>query len=199
MASIGLRKPYYAIYSNTKGTVSYAKGGILAKAIEFSAKIEGGKDENLYADDGISETDRTFSGGTISITTDDLTGEASCAILGITAKTITVGENKEVKEIVYDDNMVPPYIGFGVIIPKKRNGVVCYRAVVLEKIMFDIPEESAKTKSDKIEWGIPKIDGTVLRSDATGHPWKREVTVDTEELAEAYIKQCLNITEIPIV
>lgn len=199
MASIGLRKPFYAIYKNTNGTVTYSNGGILGGAIEFSASIESGKDNNLYADDTIVETDRTFAGGTISITTDDLTEEASCAVLGITKKEITIGESGMANEMVYDDNVVTPYLGFGIIIPKKKDGIMSYRAVVLCKIMFNVPEEAAVTKKDSIEWKTPTLPGTVLRSDAAGHPWKREVTVDSEELAAAYIKQCLNITDAPVV
>ena len=51
----------------------------------------------------------------------------------------------------------------------------------------------AKTKGKSIEWQTPKIEGTILRSDAEGHPWKREVTVPDEATAIAYIKQCLGI------
>ena len=32
MATIGLSKPYYAVYSNTGTTVSYANGGVMGKA-----------------------------------------------------------------------------------------------------------------------------------------------------------------------
>ena len=197
MASIGLRKPFYAIYNYNEesGTVTYTGGGLLAKAVEFSASIESGDDNNLYADDVIAESDRSFSNGSISITTDDLTTEASAAILGITAKEITVGSATKVSELVYDEDAVTPYLGFGVIIPKKRNGVLSFRAVVFPKIMFNVPEESATTKGETIEWKTPTIDGTILRSDAEKHPWKREVTVADEATAIAYIKQQLNITD----
>ena len=142
MAGIGLRKPFYAIYNYNEesGTVTYTGGGLLAKAVEFSASIESGDDNNLYADDVIAESDRSFSNGSISITTDDLTTEASAAILGITAKEITVGSATKVSELVYDEDAVTPYLGFGVIIPKKRNGVLSFRAVVFPKIMFNVPE-----------------------------------------------------------
>lgn len=200
MAGIGLRKPYYAIYNYAEesGAVTYSGGGLLAKAVEFSASIESGDDNNLYADDGIAESDRSFSNGTISITTDDLTTEASAAILGITPKEITIGEaSGKVKELVYDEDAVTPYLGFGVIIPKKRNGAPSFRAVVFPKIMFNVPEDAATTKGESVEWKTPTIEGTILRSDADKHPWKREVTVPDEATAITYIKQCLNITDAP--
>lgn len=196
MAGIGLRKPFYSIYNNADGVVTYTGGGILAKAIEFSASIETATDNNLYADDGIAESDRSFASGTISITTDDLTPEASAAILGITATDVTVGE-ATVSELVYDEDAQTPYLGFGVIIPKIRGGVASFRAVVFPKIMFNVPEDAATTKGESIEWQTPTIEGTILRSDAEKHPWKREATVGTEAQAIAYIKQCLNIVETP--
>ena len=200
MAGIGLRKPFYAIYNydETAGSVAYSAGGLLAKAVEFSASIESAEANNLYADDGIAETDRSFGGGTISVTTDDLLPAPSAAILGITPKEIKIGsETATVQELVYDENMVAPYLGFGIIIPKVKNGVASFRAVVFPKIMFNVPADAATTQGESIEWQTPVIEGTILRSDADGHPWKREVTVADEEKAIAYIKQCLNISDAP--
>ena len=121
MATIGLSKPYYAVYSNTGSTVSYSNGGILAKAVEFSAEIENTDDNNLYADNAIAETDRSFSGGTLTITTDDLTQEASAAILGLTAQSITIeGVTTETPtELIFGEAQTIPYLGFGIIIKKK--------------------------------------------------------------------------------
>ena len=137
MAGIGLRKPFFAKYSydEKSGAVSYTGGGLLAKAVEFSASIESSDDNGLYADDMVAETDRSFAGGSISITTDDLTAEASAAILGITAKSIKIGDGEEtVQELVYDDSMTDTFLGFGIIIPKRRGGVNSFRAVVFPKI-----------------------------------------------------------------
>lgn len=200
MAGIGLRKPYYAIYNYDEATetVAYTGGGLLAKAVEFSASIESGDKNDLYADDGIAESDRSFGSGTISITTDDLMPEPSAAILGVTPKEITIGDSGEkVQELVYDEDVEAPYLGFGVIIPKKKDGGPCFRAVVFPRIMFNVPEDAATTKGESIEWQTPTIEGTILRSEEEKHPWKREVTVSTEALAVAYIKQCLGITDAP--
>ena len=48
MAVIGLSKPHYAVYANTSGTVSYANGGVLGKAVEVNLEIETSEDNNLY-------------------------------------------------------------------------------------------------------------------------------------------------------
>lgn len=193
MATIGVSKPYYGVYKNTDGVITYTGGAVFAKAIEFSASIESGDDNNLYADNGIAESDRSFGGGTISVTTDEISQTAAAAILGITAKTITVGEKTDISELVYDDDMAVPDLGFGIIIKKKVSGVEKYRAVFFHKIKFNIPEDAATTQGETIEWQTPTIDGIIMRDDSAKHGWKSEVTVDTEAIAEAYIKQKLNI------
>lgn len=196
MASIGLRKPFFAKYAYTESTdtVSYSDGGILAKAVQFSASVAAGEDSTLYADDELAENERSFSDGTVSLTTDDLTPEASAAILGMTPVEVTVGQSK-FNELVYDDDIAAPYLGIGVIIPKIRGGVHYYRAVVLPKVKFAVPDESATTRGQTIEWQTPQISGTIYRSDAGKHPYKREATFTSEADAIAYIKQTLNITE----
>lgn len=196
MATIGLSKPYYAVYSNTGSTVSYSNGGILAKAVEFSAEIENTDDNNLYADNAIAETDRSFSGGTLTITTDDLTQEASAAILGLTAQSITIeGVTTETPtELIFGEAQTIPYLGFGIIIKKKVGGIYKWRAVVFTKIMFNVPSDAATTQGETIEWQTPELTATIMRDDSTNHVWKRESTLDSEADAEAYIKNCLNIT-----
>lgn len=193
MATIGVSKPYYGVYVNTDGTITYTGGAIFAKAVEFNATIDSSEDNNLYADNGIAEADRSFGGGSISITTDDIEQAAAAAILGITADTITVGTETSVSELVYDDDMTVPDLGFGIIIKKKKNGVDKYRAIFFHKIKFNIPEDAATTQGETIEWQTPTIEGTIMRDDSAKHGWKSEVTVDTEALAVAYIKQKLGI------
>ena len=197
MATIGVSKPYYGIYKNTDGVITYTGGAVFAKAIEFSASIDSGDDNNLYADNGIAESDRSFGGGTISVTTDDISQTAAAAILGITADTITIGKGEGAEtasELVYDDDMEIPDLGFGIIIKKKVGGAYKYRAIFFHKIKFNIPEDAATTQGESIEWQTPTIEGTIMCDDSAKHAWKSEVTVDTEATAVAYLKQKLGIS-----
>ena len=89
MATIGLSKPYYAVYSNTGTTVSYVNGGVMGKATEANIEVETTEDNNLYADNAIAETDRSFAGGTLTLSTDDLSQKVSKAILGIKEEALT--------------------------------------------------------------------------------------------------------------
>lgn len=197
MAIIGLSKPYYAIYSETGGVVSYSDGAVMGKATEANISIETTEDNNLYGDNGLAETDRRFTNGSLTLSTTDLSQEVSKAILGLTEQAITGVDgvtDTSVKELVYDDTQVTPYLGVGFIIKKKVNGVYKWRGVVLPKVMFSVPEDAATTQGESIEWQTPELTGAIMRDDSATHMWKREATFTTEAQAEAYIKNRLSIT-----
>lgn len=196
MATIGLSKPYYAVYANTSGTVSYSGGAVMGKATEANIEIETSEDNNLYADNAIAETDRQFTGGTLTLSTDDLSQEVSKAILGLTEQALTdiTGiTDEDVKELIYDDTQVTPYLGIGFIVKKVKNGVTAWRGIVLTKVMFSIPSDAATTQGESIEWQVPELTATIMRDDSATHMWKREATFTTEAQAEAYIKDRLDI------
>lgn len=197
MAVIGLSKPYYGIYNVSGTTVSYSDGAVMGKATEANIEINTTEDNNLYADNAIAETDRSFSGGSLALSTDDLSQEVSKAILGLTENTITGIEgvtDVSVKELVYDDTQTTPYLGVGFIVKKKVGGSYKWRAVVLCKVMFSVPADAATTQGESIEWQVPELNATIMRDDSATHMWKREATFTTEAQAEAYIMARLNIT-----
>nr|DAQ50134.1 MAG TPA: tail tube protein [Caudoviricetes sp.] len=196
MATIGLSKPYYAIYSETGGVVSYSDGAVMGKATEANIAIETTEDNNLYGDNGLAETDRRFTNGSLTLSTTDLSQEVSKAILGLTEQAITGVDgvtDTSVKELVYDDTQVTPYLGVGFIIKKKVNGAYKWRGVVLPKVMFSVPEDAATTQGESIEWQTPELTGAIMRDDSATHVWKKEATFTTEAQAEAYIKARLGI------
>lgn len=197
MAVIGLSKPYYGIYSAIGNAVSYANGAVMGKATEANIEINTTEDNNLYADNGIAETDRSFAGGTLNLSTDDLSQEVTKVILGLPETAITGIEgvtDTSVKELVYDDTQNTPYLGVGFIVKKKVGGAYKWRAVVLCKVMFSVPADAATTQGENIEWQVPELSATIMRDDSETHMWKREATFTTEAQAEAYIKARLNIT-----
>lgn len=191
MAGVGLSKCYAAKYTNNNGTITYSDGTLIGRAIEFSTSIEASEDNNLYADNAIAESDISFAGGTMTISTDDIEQTAAALILGITPSTISVGENS-VSELIYNDDAESPNLGYGTII-KKKKGTFKFRAVVLTKIKFNVPDDSATTQGKTIEWQTPSLTAQIMRDDSAKHVWKREATFETEAEADAYIKQVLNI------
>lgn len=199
MAVIGVSKPKYAIYEYDETTkkITYRSGGSLGKATQVDVTINTSEDNNLYADNGIAETDRQFTDGSITVGTDHLSQEISKAILGVTEKAIsdiTGVTDTDVKELIYDDSMSNPYLGQGYIIKTQKNNKTAWRAVMFPKTMFNVPDESATTQGSQIEWQTPSLVATILRDDSEDHVWKREATFSTEAQAEAYLDARLSIT-----
>lgn len=197
MANIGLSKPYIAKYNATGSTVTYSAGKRFGKAVEMSLSVEGSNSNTLHADNGPAESASEFSGGTLSLTTDDLLPEDEAYIMGITESNVTgEGMPEGMKELMYGDNSEPPYLGVGIIRKKKKNGADKYQAIILPKVQFKPISEDAKTQGETIEWGTPTVEATVMRDDSENHSWViKSSLVSTEADADAYIKMKLNITE----
>lgn len=197
MAIIGVSKPYFAKYAAADGAVTYSGGGILGRMQEVNISISTSEDNDLYLDNALAESERTFSDGTLTLSADAMSQEVSAAILGITP--VAVGSidgvtDPDVMELNYDDDQVIPDLGVGFIIKKKIRGVVSWRGIVLTKIKFSVPADAAVTQGKTIEWQVPQLTAAIMRDDSEKHRWKREATFTTEAQAEAYIKARLNIT-----
>lgn len=197
MATIGLSKPYYAVYSAAENVVTYANGAVMGKATEANIEINTSDNNNLYGDNAIAETDRQFTSGTLTLSTTDLSQEVSKAILGLKEETldsITGVTDEDVSELIYDDTQAIPYLGVGFIVKKVVNGVTMWRGIVLTKVMFSIPSDAATTQGETITWQVPSLTATIMRDDSATRMWKREATFTTETQAEAYIKDRLSIS-----
>lgn len=190
MATIGLSKPYYALYSANGESVTYSKGGVLGKAVELSMELEGGDANILYADNGPAESASTFGGGTLTITTDDLLLEPAADILGITLKAV---DSTDTKEIVFGEAQNIPYVGFGVIVKKQQSGVTKWMGLVYPKVQFTNPGIAATTQGESIEWQTRELSATILRDDTAEHNWCRYAIFDTEAAALSYIKNLLGL------
>lgn len=197
MATIGLSKPFYAVYSESSGTVSYSSGGVLGKYTALQLQLESASENILYADNGPAESDSGFAGGTFSVTTDDLRPDVAKAIFGLTEETISAQDvtTTGAKWHVNDDDQVIPYLGVGGVLTKKVNGEVKYVAFVLEKVQFQNNGMDVTTQGETIEWQTSTLEGKLFRSDNAKHSWRRLSTLlDSEADAIAAVKGFLNIT-----
>lgn len=198
MAKIGLSKPYYAIYNNAGNNVTYTGGGLIGKATELNLELEGADANILYADNAAAESDNQFAGGTLTLSTDDLMPTPMLAILGLKQQAMDLdgASTASPQWLVYDDDQVIPYIGFGGIVKKQINNVTKWVAVVLTKVQFSNPGLDAVTQGETIEWQTTELTATVMRDDSAKHVWQMQSTpMDTEADAEAAIKKALNITD----
>lgn len=198
MATIGLSKPYFAVYSASGSTVTYANGGLFGKATEMNIELNDGGNNILYADNGPAESDAQFSGGTVTITTDELSAAALTTALDMVEESISITDvtTTGAKWLINNDQQVVPYVGVGGVAKKMINsGEIKYVAVVLDKVKLRNIAQSFTTQGETIEWQTPSVTGDIFRSDKTTHDWRRISTpLDTEAEAEAAIKAYLSIT-----
>lgn len=192
MASIGLVKPFVAKYTESSGTVTYSNGQRLGKAIEHELELQNADPVILYADDGAAESMSGFSSANLTLTIDDLSIADAALIFGITADTITTpGDGTG---IAFDDDTNPPYLGYGIIVPKVKGGVRRWMALFLPKIKFTLPGDTYQTKGETVSFGTSELTATVVRDDTTKHQWRYLADFATEALAESWIKSKLSIT-----
>lgn len=196
MPIVGYSNPYIAEYvHNGVGDVNYRNGMRAGRGVSRNLTVESGGSNDFRSDNEVSETaGGTFSSGELSLTVAEITQRARKMMLGLKEEKITVGGH-EVSVLTYDDDMNPPYLGYGDIVKLVINSETKWRGVVLAKTKFNIPEEVANTQSDEIEWQTETITARVMRSDSAGHKWCYQAIFDTEAQADSFIRHILNIAD----
>lgn len=193
MVTIGFSKPYVALYSGAGGKDTYSSGMSLGGGVNYSDSIEVADDNNFYADNRIDETESgVFTGGTATITVNYLQEAAAKMVLGLTNQT-TVGD---VQWDDYDDDATPPDIGYGHVKKVMDNGDIQYIACVLPRVKMALPNESAETQGETINWQTQELTATIMRSLNGKHAWRAvaETPFDTEDEAEAAVVAYLSQT-----
>ncbi len=187
----GFSLPYIALYSaSTAGVVSYTSGQILARGVSVSLDVNSASDDNIfYADNVAAETVAgSFTGGTATLTVDGLKEPAEKLLLGLPAADAD-------GFVHYGDNATIPYVGVGFICRYMSAGSTEYVPVVLTKCRASMPNLSANTQEEEIEWQTQELTFNMLRDDSSNHDWKMVGTaLTTEALAEAAIKTALDIS-----
>lgn len=171
MARIGLKYLRYSPYVENKLTGAKSFG----KAVDCKVSIEKNKAE-LYADDGIAESDYSFKSGTIALTIDE---DADATFAEVLGHTVT-GD-----EMVRNANDTAPYVAIGRILTKQVNGVKKYKVEFLHKVKFTEPNTDEKTKGESIEFGTTSIEGTIHVLD--NGDWSKTKTFDNYDGASAYL------------
>jgi len=202
MAIKGLRIPYYGKYAYDPETneVTYSEGGRIGKAVGYNTAINRSDNSYLYGDDFIAETaPGKFQNGDLSLTTTNLSQSVSLAILGAKVINITYGAGKSKETLVFDDDLKAPYLGFGIIEWHQVNDVDYFKAILLPKVFFNVPNDAATTQGESIAWQTPEIAGQLMRSDATNekgkHPWKYVAQFDTAEAAAEFLRFMLGVPD----
>lgn len=189
MASIGYKKAKYNKMDTATKKYATLKDGVpcLTRVIDEKFSPEYNSAE-LYADDGLAETDYSFKKGGLSITIADDDDERDAFLMG---NTITEGEVTK----TIDDTA--PEIGYGHIITKMINKVKKYKVEFFPRVKFTKITTDGKTRGESVEFGTTAVEATVypLQEDFNGMKagtWEKHQTFLTEAEAEQYLDTCLS-------
>lgn len=196
MAFIGMRHVVAAkIATETPGAaLTYSAGMVVGKAIQGNLTWDR-NDNPLYADDAIAENDNGATGGSIELVTDDLLDTVRAYLLGDEAISVGTGTSATTE---YESTDEPaPYVGFGYMRVRVKNGVTSYQAVWYHKAQFGETTENAQTKGQTIEWQTPTLTGRIMgvNDNADGQiRFRRRATFDTAAAATAWLDAKAGIT-----
>lgn len=196
MSVIGVSRPYAAHYMhNGVGGITYNDGMYLARAASNNVDVTTSESDILYGDNGMAESSGgEMTSATLSVSTTELPQEASKFILGIKQEIMMV-DGSPVTVNIRDDDMRPKDCGYGVIEMHQILGVIRWRAIILPRISFKLPNDAATTKAGNIEWQNPTITADIFRAETEKHPWYLDAWFDSESKADAFIRQYLNIKD----
>ena len=178
MARIGLKNFRYGILDEE--TETYGGALQIGKAIDCKVSLDLNSAE-LYADDGLAESDYSVKKGTVTITVDEDDDT--------TMSNLTGHEKSADGEIIRKDSDIAPYVGFGRIITKVVEGKYKYKVEFLNKVKFNDALPDEKTKGESVEFTTTTLEGSVLKlSDGS---WSKTKTFDTYTEAISYLEGLL--------
>lgn len=177
MAKIGLTNFKFSVLKDEEVTTPQSLG----KAVSCKVSIETNSAE-LYADDGLAESDYSFKKGTITLEVDEDADATFATLLGHEL-------SAEETEVVRKATDVAPYVAVGRILTKIKDGVRSYKVEYLAKVQFKEPAPDEKTKGESLEFATTSIEGTILQK-ADGE-WSRAKTFASLTEAQSYLTSLL--------
>lgn len=190
----GLSRSFAAVRSDDG---SYTGGKEIGNAIEMSFEPGESKDNPLYANNTIVESDSSVASAKVTITNDGISLADLAFLLGSTLDTVTLtgASTTSIKELMVD-GANPSYMGYGTVARLQSGGVDKYKAIVIRKIKFAVPKFGGKTQGESKDWQTQAISGTSYRDDKGSKAGFAKISseLDTEADAVLYIKNVLGIT-----
>lgn len=189
MARIGFKKAKYnKIVGNTYASLTSSAVPVFEKVIDEKFAPEYNNAE-LYANDGIAESDYSFKKGTLSLTVADDDDKLCAELLGNTVA-------KEGGEVTSNIEDVIPEFGYGHIIPKIVGGVRKYKVEFFPRVKFTKITSDNKTRGESVEFNTTAIEGTVMALETALNglkigDWEKHNTFATLDEADAYLDSLL--------
>ena len=183
MARIGFKKAKYnKIVGNSYASLTENAVPVFEKVIDEKFAPEYNTAE-LYANDGLAESDYSFKKGTLSLTVADDDDELCAELLG---NTDTDGE------VTSNINDSAPEFGYGHIIPKMVGGARKYKVEFFPRVKFTKITSDNKTRGESVEFSTTAIEGTVFPLETAINglaigDWEKHQTFATLAEAETYL------------
>lgn len=187
MARIGFKKAKYnKIVGNTYATLTDNKVPVFEKVIDEKFAPEYNTAE-LYANDGLAESDYSFKKGGLALTVADDDDKLCAELLGNT------DAEGEVTSNIAD---AAPEFGYGHIIPKMVNGARKYKVEFFPRVKFTKVTSDNKTRGESVEFSTTAIEATVFPLETAVNglkvgDWEKHKTFDSEAEAETYLDSLL--------
>ena len=189
MSRIGFKKAKYnKIVGNTYASLTSSAVPVFEKVIDEKFAPEYNNAE-LYANDGIAESDYSFKKGTLLLTVADDDDKLCAELLGNTVA-------KEGGEVTSNIEDVIPEFGYGHIIPKIVGGVRKYKVEFFPRVKFTKITSDNKTRGESVEFNTTAIEGTVMALETALNglkigDWEKHNTFATLDEADAYLDSLL--------
>ena len=192
MARIGFKKAKYnKIVGNKYAELKESKVPVFEKVVDEKFAPEYNSAE-LYANDGLAETDYSFKKGSLSLTIVDDEDKFIAELFGNTVAT----EGEVTSNI---DDQAPEY-GYGHIVPKMVNAIKKYKVEFFPRVKFTKVTTDNKSRGESVEFGTTALEGTVMPLESAVNglkvgDWEKHQTFATLEEAEAYLDGLLTPAE----
>lgn len=184
MAYIGLAYPIIAKLDESSGSQVYSDGFACGKAIATDITPQYAEG-SLAGDNAEAEYDKEFKYADVTLNTTALPVEAHEIMFG---HKVTKDQQISIKDNVKD---TPGFVGMGVYVSEKVNGVKQYVAMWMYKVKFAESGESYKTKGDNIEYQTPNISGRAMGLE--NGDWRDREIFKTEKEAVDWLKKKANM------
>lgn len=182
MANYGLSKPWIAKYDPATG--QYSGGFKCGEAVNTSI-TPAYNEANLRGDNKEVRNVKKFKNAAVVLGVTHLPLVAKEVMFGHEVDTET---EKEISKTTDTAN----YVGYGFISEETLDSRDVFVACVVLKVKFTEGAESYTTEGDSITFETPSISGTAVGTD--NDEWKVKQVFTTEDEAETWIKEQLNVT-----
>ena len=185
MARIGFKKAKYNKISGGKyEALKENKVPEFEKVVDEKFAPEYNSAE-LYANDGLAESDYSFKKGTLSLTVADDDDKFIAELLG----------NKVAKdgaEVTSNIEDVASEFGYGHIVPKMVGGARKYKVEFFPRVKFTKVTTDNKSRGESVEFGTTAIEGTVMPLETALNGmaigvWEKHQTFASLQEAEVYL------------